>query len=178
MKNISTDELSKLVDAARGGEERALAALIHATEKDLFRFLVFLTGNRALAQDIAQDTYIKIIEKLPELRDSSVFSSWLFRTAKNLFIDYKRSPRNAGHEDIAEMTELAANSEQAEAFREAQDLLKPLDPEDRYALLLVYLEGLSYEEAATRLGIKEDALRSRLHRLRQQLGAKTSGAND
>lgn len=169
MKRIPREELSRLVREARGGGEPALAALVRATEKDLVRFLVFLTGNRALAQDLAQDTYLKVLESLFQLRDDAGFSSWLLRTAKNLYLDHVRSPRNKPHEDWEALVSLAAESGQAEAVRELRDLLQPLTPDDRYGLLLVYLEGLSYAEAAERLAISEDALRSRLHRLRAHL---------
>lgn len=169
MKKIPRTELSLLVRAARSGREADLAALVRATEKELFRFLVFLTGNRALAQDLAQDTYIKVIDSLSQLREDDGFSSWLFRTAKNLYLDHLRSPRNRPHENWENLAGLAAEATQADAIRELQDLLQPLEPEDRYGLLLVYLEGLSYAEAASRLEISEDALRSRLHRLRNQL---------
>lgn len=172
MKTISDRDLAKLVDAARSGEEAAMAALIEATQSELFRFLVFLTGNRVLAQDIAQDAYIKVMESLSSLRDSNTFSAWLFRTAKNIYIDHTRSPRNAKHEDIDELVNLAMDEDQAAAVREVQDLLKELEAEDRYAMLLVYLEGYSYAEAADRLGISEDAMRSRLHRIREHLAKR------
>ncbi len=170
MKKISREELGTLVRAARSGREADFTALVRATERDLFRFLVFLTGNRALAQDIAQDTYIKVIENLSQLREDTGFSSWLLRTAKNLYLDHLRSPRNSAHENWEDLTHLSVDSSGREAMRELQDLLQPLGPDDRYGLLLVYLEGYSYAEAADRLGITEDALRSRLHRLRSQIG--------
>lgn len=173
MKSISNQELKKLVDAARSGKEADLAALIRATEKDLYRFLLFLVNNEALAQDLVQDTYIKVIEHLGELEDSAKFQSWLFRMAKNLFLDHLRSPRNAAYEDVSALEELEAEPDQLDALRAIQDLMAPLGPEDRFAILLVYLHGYSYAEAAEALNVTEDALRSRLHRARATLSGKS-----
>lgn len=172
MKNIDDKKLAKLVIAAQKGEESSLAELIKATEQELMKFLMFLVGNRPLAQDLAQDTYIKVIDSLSQLRDPMGFSSWFLRVAKNLYIDHVRSPRNSEKDDVNELVDLAIDEDQAQAVREVQDLLQPLEPQDRYAVLLVYLEGYSYDEAASMVGITENALRSRLHRAKDQMLAK------
>ena len=166
-------EIAKLVVAAQAGKEAAFGSLVRATQDDLFRFLMFLVGNRQLAQDIAQDAYIKAIENLASLREPGAFLGWLFRLAKNLYLDHVRSPKNAEALDVQELVDLAAEPDQAEAMLEIRDLLEPLTPEDRYGFLLVYLQGYSYAEAATLVGISENAMRSRLHRARNNIDRKS-----
>lgn len=170
-KLSSKEDLTEFVKRAKAGDEDALKELIIRTQVELLRFLTFLCGNRQLAQDLLQDSYIKALENLKKLQDPKAFRSWLLRLAKNLFLDHVRSPKNSAHQELDEIQELAANGNNAEILVELESILSSLSPEERYGMLLVYLEDYSYAEAATELGISENALRSRLHRSRNKLAS-------
>lgn len=162
--------LAKIVLRAQKGDESAFGEIIDHTQDRLFRFCVYLCGNPQLAQDISQDVYIKIIEKIKSVTDPDHFQTWMFSMARNLFIDHVRSPRNKEYTPVEELTKsLVIGGEDDKNFSmQVQYALGKLDPEERMVLLLVDLEGHSYDEAGKVMGVSEDAVRSRLHRARKE----------
>ncbi|MEQ1877155.1 MAG: RNA polymerase sigma factor [Bdellovibrionia bacterium] len=170
-KKESDDDLTTHVLEAKAGSEEALSYLIEATQKDLFRFSYYLSGNNQLAHDICQDTFIKVLENIRAVKEPERFRSWLFKMAKNLYLDHIKSSKNKGHVGMESLPDLATN-EDKQKTAEIRQALSHLEAEERIPLLLVDLEGYSYEEAAQIVGISEDALRSRLHRARQTFSEK------
>jgi RNA polymerase sigma-70 factor (ECF subfamily) len=165
------DGLLKLVTEAQTGDEAALSRLIENTQNDLFRFTYYLCGNNQLAHDLCQDTFIKVLENIAKLKEPERFKSWLFRMAKNLYLDHVKSSKNKGHVGMESVPDLQS-AEDKETALEIRQALSHIETEERILLLLVDLEGHSYGEAAQIVGITEDALRSRLHRVRQTFLAK------
>lgn len=158
-----------LVVRARKGDEAAIAELIDAVQDRLFRFLVLLCGNQELARDLCQDTLIQAIDSLDKLKNPEGFGSWLFKTAKSRFLDHVRRPANAAGPALEEIpeTEFDPDGLSKESSLHVQQILASLKEEERLVLLLIDLEGRSYEEAAEVIGITENAVRSRLHRARK-----------
>jgi RNA polymerase sigma-70 factor, ECF subfamily len=167
IKAEDTDSLTQTVLAAQGGDESALAELIEQTQKELFRFAYYLTGNNQLAHDLCQDTFIKVLENISSLKEPHRFKSWLFRMAKNLYLDHIKSSKNKGHVAIDSALPDLQSNEDKQRVLEIRQALSHLETDERIPLLLVDMEGHSYDEAAQIMGITEDALRSRLHRARQ-----------
>lgn len=166
-------EIERLVRSAQKGDEAALSLLIQKTQSSLYRFCFYLAANKHLAQDLCQDTYIKALENIQKLKKPDKFISWLFTTAKNLFLDYQRSPQNPRRTEGLDMIESSLSHEPQSDLRiQIQEALKQLPPDDRLVLLLVDLEGHSYGETAEILGISEDAVRSRLHKARKLFANK------
>ncbi len=160
------ENLKKQFKLALKGNEGAQAALIDITQPSLFRFCVYLTGNKQLAEDICQDTYIKAFENLKNIDKAESFQSWLMKTAKNQFLDFKKSPKNKIKSDIDEMADELGGANNQDQILYIRQCLNGLDEDEKSVLLLVDLEGLSYEEAAQVLDIKVDNLKSKLHRAR------------
>ncbi len=158
--------LKKQFELAVQGNQSAQAALIDLTQLSLFRFCLYLCGNRQLAEDICQDTYIKAFENLKYIQKADSFQSWLMKTAKNLFLDYKKSPKNKIKADIDDLAEELGQSENKEQILYIRECLGTLDEAERTILLLIDLEGMSYEEAAQVLDIKLENLKTKLHRAR------------
>lgn len=150
-----------LVGSAQGGDERALAALIELTQDKLFRFCFMLGRNKEGAEDLCQEVYLKAFRSLAKIKNPAAFPSWLYQIAKNLFIDLKR----AETEPLEPEDE--STSPNYETALHVREVLSHFETEDRVLLLLVELEGQSYKEAAETLETTEDAVRSKLHRLRQ-----------
>jgi len=165
---MEADSLEKLVKSAQKGDRNSFSQLIQATEKDLYRFLVHLTKNPVLAQDLFQESYIKALENIKNLKDPSRFKSWLFRSAKNLFLDFVRSPKNKDYDRLEDKEIVSANTPEYEKVLQVQVALNKLKEDSKLAILLVDLEGYSYKEAADILDISENALRSRIHRAREE----------
>lgn len=161
------DKLKILVPLALKKEAKAQAQIIELTQNRLFKFCMLLGNNRELAEDLCQEAYIKAFDQLHKLNAADTFYPWLCQIAKNLFFDFKRKQK----EKLSEAEEIkntqTQNSDLDEIIQ-VQRVLAVLEPEDRYLLLLIDLEGLSYKETAEQLKISEEAVRSRLHRIRQE----------
>jgi RNA polymerase sigma-70 factor, ECF subfamily len=160
-------EIEKLVRSAQKGDEGALSLLIQKTQKNLYRFCCYLASNESLAQDLCQDAYIKALENIGRLKKPDKFLSWLFTTAKNLFLDHQRSPATQRAEPLDSVENSVAQAPKTDLRIQIQETLDKLPADERLVLLLVDLEGYSYSEAAEILGISEDAVRSRLHKARK-----------
>src|SRR4051794_16823968 len=89
------EDLETLVLSAQKGDEAAFSALIERTQDRLFRFLLYLTNHRALAEDLTQDTYLRAFEKLPGLKDPKSFSPWLIRISRNVFLAHVKLHKNS-----------------------------------------------------------------------------------
>lgn len=167
----AADHRTELVKAAMQGDEKAMGQLVDATQNDLYRFLYFLCGSGPLAQDLCQEAYVKAFQNIRDLDDPVKFMGWIKAMARNLFIDFTRKKSNQNEEDFAEenveVMDTAEGSE-TEQVMIVRETLTQLETESREVLILVDMEGHSYIEAAEILGITESAVRSRLHRARQQ----------
>jgi RNA polymerase sigma-70 factor (ECF subfamily) len=147
-------------DAARRREE--ITALVHAHERALYRYLVVMTGNREVALDAVQETFIRAYEHLQ--RGKSVNTQWLYKVARSRAIDEIRRHRRETSEGDA----LAAIGVRSEDMTDLNAAFAALSPDDRAVLVMCALEGLSGDEIATRLGIRSGAVRTRLHRARER----------
>ncbi|MGE5360463.1 MAG: RNA polymerase sigma factor [Bacteroidales bacterium] len=140
---------------------------------DVFRFAVYLTGNRADAEDIASETFARAWASPGEIRVGTV-KAYLFMIARNLSVDLRRATR-----EVVEFDPDAAASgsgpEEAlierDSVRAILGMLGDLTELDRAALLMRGVGGLSYEETAAALGLSAGATRVRVHRARAKLAA-------
>jgi RNA polymerase sigma-70 factor, ECF subfamily len=177
-------QLVKLIEQAQAGDKSAMRLLIIQSQDRLFRFALYLTGNRAHAQDLCQDTYIKLLKSLKDLRTPEQFWSWLFRILKNMFIDSKRQASAKGYVPLEDVTveTFITSKDAADELITLTTCLSRIDDDARTVIILVDIEGYSYAEAAEVVGVTENALRSRLHRARELLAeaaeaVKTSTKN-
>lgn len=168
-------DLESQVRRAQKGDPQALSQLLRLTQVRMSRFCLYLCHDPQLAQDIAQDSYVRALGDLRKLKDPTKFVSWLFKIAKNLFLDHVKSPRNARNEALEDSQSEARkgdgfqqSSSDAEFSLHLKDTLKRLEPEDRLLLLLIDLEERTYFEAAEILGISEANVRFRLHHIRKE----------
>lgn len=144
--------------------------LVEATQRAFRRFLVALCcGDTALADDIAQEAYIKAYLQADSLKTSDKFQPWLHRIAYNCFISSKHTLRP--HTDIDSASGVYSRETADETFR-YQHLYAALDrlpPKERSALLLFYLEGYSVKEIAEIVQSGQDAVKQQLSRGRSHL---------
>ena len=127
----------------------------------------------ALAEDVAQEAFLKAFRNLATFDASRRFSSWMFRIAHNAALDALRRSK-ADPVKAAEVVDppmlAAADPIQIEALGEALDAaLDALRPEWRTAIVLRYQEGCSYEEIAEALGIPENTAKTFVHRARKRM---------
>jgi RNA polymerase sigma-70 factor (ECF subfamily) len=144
----------------------------------VYRLAFRLTGDAHDAEDLTQETFIRVFRSLSRFTPGT-FEGWLHRITTNLFLDMVRRRGRLRMEGLPEDTDRlpggGPNPEQV--FTEAhldpdlQGALDALAPEFRAAVVLCDVEGLSYEEIAATLGVKLGTVRSRIHRGRQALRA-------
>lgn len=147
----------------------------------LRRFARALTGNMADADDVVQASLEKAMTSLDQWQTGTQLDRWLFRIARNTWIDDRRRAHNRmGHDDIGEMIDLAgddgvATAEQSAEARMVRAAVDRLPPEQRDVVALVMLEEFSYREAADMLGLPIGTVMSRLSRAKAALAKVLAG---
>lgn len=178
MTLITTAE-TETAKIARGFRERdmeLLADLVERYQHRLVRYLLYLTGRREYAEDLAQETWIRVLQRGTQYNGRQRFDPWLFAIARNLAIDYLREKRKAveaaslpNDPDAVLLLsssgpspfEAAARSEDAMRLAGRLQILPPLY---REALLLRFQEDLSLAEIAQVLGAPTTTVTSRIYR--------------
>jgi RNA polymerase sigma factor (sigma-70 family) len=167
------------IPPAPGAEpDRLFRQLVAEHQDRLYRFILKNIGNASDAEDLAQQAFVEAVKGFGSFRGDSQLSTWLYGIAMNLVRNYlSRVPhRNYRFEDDEALADLDGGSATPE--RQVQDRqsvallqheLDGLAPEMREVLLMVSLDGLSYEEAAALLSVPVGTVRSRVSRARSQL---------
>jgi RNA polymerase sigma factor (sigma-70 family) len=144
----------------------------------VYRLAYRLTGNKQDAEDLTQETFIRVFRSLSSYTPGT-FEGWLHRITTNLFLDGARRKKRIrmeamgdddGHvADTGDFGRPERGFEHANLDEDVQKALDALRPEYRAAVVLCDIEGLSYEEIAVTVGVKLGTVRSRIHRARAQL---------
>lgn len=143
----------------------------------VYRLAYRLTGNRQDAEDLAQETFVRVFRSLHTFTPGTI-GGWLHRITTNLFLDQARRKSRIRFDPLAEDADSRLpgrdpGPERSFEFNnldvDVQAALEALPPEFRAAVVLCDLEGLSYDEVAEALGIKLGTVRSRIHRGRSML---------
>jgi RNA polymerase sigma-70 factor (ECF subfamily) len=170
-----------LVAGLRRGETPAFDAVYAKYRARVHGFLLRLAGRRDVAEDLFQETWLKLARTAPRLAEDTDLAAWLFTVARNAWVSHRRwsmldVSRLVALEDDALPTARSTDAEtRADAARSVERLekaLASLPPASREVLLLVGVEGFDQEQAAAMLGITYDALRQRLARARAQLAER------
>ncbi|MDE6650538.1 MAG: RNA polymerase sigma factor [Muribaculaceae bacterium] len=150
---------------------------VEGTQKAFRRFLVALCcGDSSLADDIAQESYIKAYLSCDSFRNPNKFNAWIFRIGYTTFINHKRSEKI--FTDYSEVNDRFSQDETDSQFR-YQDLhtaLNSLPVKERTSVLLYYMEGYSIKEIAEITGASSDAVKQHLSRGRNHLRGLLSKA--
>jgi len=186
-------DLTNLPDAdvvalAQGGREAAFRELIRRYERPVFSLVFRMVRDRELAEDLAQDAFIKVLQNIDKYRPEFKLSSWLFKIANNVAIDFLRrrqldtvsmdgAPNATSGEaveatsfDIADRTENALDEIEAKELGSTiERAIGKLRPEYRSCILLRHVEGRSYEEIAATLDLPLGTVKTYIHRARHEL---------
>jgi RNA polymerase sigma-70 factor (ECF subfamily) len=144
----------------------------------VYRLAYRLTGNQHDAEDLTQETFVRVFRSLASYRPGT-FEGWLHRITTNLFLDMVRRRARIRMEALPDDSDRIAGTgpEPEQVFSDThldpalQRALDQLPPEFRAAVVLCDVEGLSYEEIGATLGVKLGTVRSRIHRGRAALRA-------
>lgn len=160
------DELTGLALAARDGDRRALGEFVRQTHPQVWRLCAHLAGHD-LADDTAQDAYLRAIAALPSFRGDASATTWLLSIARRAAADaIRRSVRR--RRLLSRLSQRATTTTPAPGAP-IDALLATLDTDRREAFVLTQLIGLTYGEAAAVCGCPVGTIRSRVARARAQL---------
>ena len=175
---MGVDDEAELVSRLRSGDAESFDAIYDEYRPRIFGFLLRLSRRRTVAEDLLDETFLRLVRHAPGLRDHTNLGAWLFTVARNLYWSYRRA--SALEDDVEPATlslwpitapgptpfDLAAGSELETRLEQA---LRALPPQHREVLLLVIREGMKPSEAAEVCGVTAEALRQRLARARAAL---------
>jgi RNA polymerase sigma-70 factor (ECF subfamily) len=159
---------------AQRGDERAFSIIVRTYEQPVFNYVLRLTGDRALAEDLTQEVFLRVFQGLPGFSLRSRFTTWLFQVAKNRVLDelraLERRPRAVvALDDIPPLEVVDAPVERAEAIDAVWRAVGLLNPDLKMALLLRDIVGLSYTEIAETLEITLATVKWRIYKAREEV---------
>jgi len=187
-------EDAALVERARKGDMQAFGALVAKYQERVLNVVHRLCGRWADAEELAQEAFLKAMERISQFRGSSGFYTWLFRIAVNLTVSHRRRAGRLGFRSLAAGEEsdptladsltsglaerreasppdAAAGEERTERVRRALD---ELEDEFRMVIVLRDIEEMDYGQIARVLELPPGTVKSRLHRARMLLKEKLS----
>jgi len=179
MPHVGETSDEDLLARVKAGDESSLGALVERYRRPLFGYLHRMLGDAAEAEDVFQETFLRVVKHLPRFEEGRRVKPWVYAIASNLVKNVYRSRKyrekasidqegEAGEPLSASLAalsqaappELVSAGERAQAVREA---VARLSPSSRDALVLFYFQGLSYDEIAQTLEVPLGTVKSRIH---------------
>jgi RNA polymerase sigma-70 factor (ECF subfamily) len=162
-----------LVQQSQHGDPVAYAALVRNHQRMIHSLTYRMTGSMADAEDLAQEAFIRAYQRIGAYRNGAKFSTWLYRIAVNVCLDWRQREACRLRADFlwAESAEPshAAISPDPELPRRVQAALLKLPPQQRAAIVLTAYDGLNHAEAAQALGCSETTVSWRVFTARRKL---------
>ena len=176
---------SKLIRRLKKRDEQAFAKMVQLYQNRVFALVFRMLGDRAEAEDLAQEVFVTVFKSIDSFRGDSKFSTWLYRVATNhcknriKYLQRRQHQRKIDIDDARETefsSPLAPRSSQPDEIAGARQLeqiiqlsLAELDEEHRVVIILRDIDHLSYAEIAEITGVAEGTVKSRLFRGRATL---------
>src|SRR5437868_11977893 len=159
---------------AQRGDERAFALILRAYETPIFNYVYRIVGDRALAEDLTQEVFVRVFQALPRFSLRCKFTTWLFQVTKNRVLDELRARERRPHslvalDDIAPLEVLDAPVERLEEMDSLWRAVENLTVDLKMALLLRDVVGLSYTEIADSLEITLATVKWRIYKAREEV---------
>ncbi len=160
---------------AQRGDERAFSLIVRAYEVPVFNYVMRLVGHdRALAEDLTQEVFVRVLQGLPNFSLRSKFTTWLFQVTKNRVLDElratERRPRAVvALDDVPPLEVLDAPFERLEAIDAVWRAVENLNVDLKMALLLRDVVGMSYTEIADSLEITLATVKWRIYKAREEV---------
>ncbi|HSB38658.1 MAG TPA: sigma-70 family RNA polymerase sigma factor [Gaiellaceae bacterium] len=172
--SLAQPDLGVLRKAQRG-DERAFSLILRAYETPVFNYVLRLVGgDRALAEDLTQEVFLRVFQGLPKFSLRSKFTTWLFQVTKNRVLDElrasERRPRAlVALDDIAPLEVLDQPVERLEEIDALWRAVENLSTDLKMALLLRDVVGLSYTEIADSLEVTLATVKWRIYKAREEV---------
>lgn len=166
---IPKDQLEQTLKKAQAGSDQALTDLYNAYFERIYGFIYYRVSHKETAEDLTEDVFVKVFNKLRGLTELKAFEGWLFQIARNKVIDYYRSKKQlVPLEEIENTLEYETNVVDIVNLQTQQilfiKLLKELSPEQQQVIKLKFLEDIDNDVIAQMLNKTEGAIRVIQHR--------------
>jgi RNA polymerase sigma-70 factor (ECF subfamily) len=157
------------IRAAVAGDLHAFEQIVRCCQGPVWRYLRRFVGDDALAEDLTQETFIRVYRRLDTYRFGSRFTTWAIQIARNAAIDAMRSRDR--RERLVDALPPPRPASQPGLGAEISSALATLSPKLRDAVLLVEVAGFTYVDAGEALGVPVGTVKSRVFQARDQLAA-------
>jgi RNA polymerase sigma-70 factor (ECF subfamily) len=159
---------------AQRGDERAFNIIVRTYETPVYNYVLRLVGDRALAEDLTQEVFLRVYQGLPKFSLRCRFTTWLFQVTKNRVLDELRASERRPRavvtiDDIPPLEVLDAPVERVEAMDAVWRSVDDLNVDLKMALLLRDVVGLSYTEIADSLEITLATVKWRIYKAREEV---------
>lgn len=176
-------DINECVKRAKDGDIDAFEEIVKTYEKKIYNLALRYVSNSEDANDIAQDVFLRVYKSLNGFKEESAFSTWIYRVAVNVCIDYMRKNKKNNTVSLTkededgeeEQIEIEDNSYSPEAVYDKTELrenirnaLDELSEDHRQVIILRDINGLNYDEIGKILDIGEGTVKSRIFRAREK----------
>ncbi len=180
MREAEAGDAPRFLDRLRAGDAPAFEDLVMTYQHRVFGVALRMLGNRAEAEEVAQEAFVRAHRALGEFRGDAKLSTWLYaitsRLCLNRLASGERRMARQGEDALLRLSDAGPRPDAALERRELEAALgraiADLPEDRRIVVVLRDLEGLSYEEIAQVLELELGTVRSRLHRARAELREK------
>jgi RNA polymerase sigma-70 factor, ECF subfamily len=170
------DEDIRLVHQVLNGNIDSFNILVSKYEIIVLKFIYNIIKDKEAAEDISQEVFITVYNKLYTYKTEYKFSNWMFQIAKNKCIDYIRKYRRVYESNIEDAVDVSSNEispEQSMEYKETKNLverfIKTLEDTDRYIMVLKYTkEDVTFADIAEILSMSESAVKRRYYKVRER----------
>lgn len=173
----------ELIDRAVGDDQMAITQLYEMTRDNVYYTIKTMISDEDLVQDLTQDTFLKAMRYLGQLKEPAAFRGWIKKIARNMTIDVLRKRKvisfsqmvSADSDEMVEFEDDRMENlpevviDRQETTRLLGEILDTLSPEQRIVAELFYYEGLSVKEIAEELAVNENTIKSRLRAARKKI---------
>jgi len=163
-----TDEL--LMEAVKNGDLQQASVLFERYNKRIFNFLARMTMDRALAEDLTQNVFLRLIKYRSSYKEGARFQSWIYQVARNIFSDHYQANKNklSDFVDVEKVSDHLHDDEENQLIDEQERLLQRsmalLSEEQRELLVLTRFQHMKYEEVAVIMDTTVANIKVKVHR--------------
>jgi RNA polymerase sigma-70 factor, ECF subfamily len=158
---------------AQQGDREAFASIVRAYETPIFNYIVRLTGDRSLAEDLTQEVFVRVFNGLPKFSLRCKFTTWLFQVTKNRVLDEIRArdrrPSGLSFDDVPPIEIFDQPAERTETIDAIWRAVEDLSADLKMALLLRDVVGMPYNEIAESLEITLSTVKWRIFKAREEV---------
>lgn len=178
MPMLAKTSEQSLIRRARKGDGKAIEALIRAHQEALYSFMLRMSGRPDIAEDIVQESFVRVLRNLDRFDTRFRFSTWLFTIAKRLYVNAMQKHRPAFDTDIVSASHFNGTSPggeaaQHESMRNLRGMIEfaltQLTRQQREIILLFHQQNWPITEIALYLRMPEGTVKSHLHRARKRM---------